>query len=336
MSISRFSGLTNTQILEEGRKIAANIEAEVSQVIYGPELRGLVKILILSLFADGHVLVRAPIGLGKTLTCAALARTIGGVTKKRQFTPDMLPSELTGFPFYNQKLQEFVIRHGPLHGTNVFLADEINRSTPKTQSALLSAMEEQHLTIDNQIHELELLFVVLATRNPMEHEGTFGLPEAQLDRFFAQRTIERVSKETILRILSDKDYWRSAANRLDRVKQVTTPEEILAIREAIFNTIHVEEKSGNINEYIEGLVAATWEHPLVKYGSSPRGAINLKKAATVVAFMEGDKFVLPDYVRCYAVDILAHRIFMTAEARLDQEQSAAKIIEEVINAVKPD
>ena len=229
-------------VLTQGRIIASAMETEVKKVVYGPQLHALTDILILAVFADSHLVVRAPVGLAKTLACTALAQTIGGVFTKRQFRPDMLPSELSGFEIFNQQPQEFEVRHGPLFGANVFLADEINRGTPKAQAALLEAMEERHLTVGKYVYPLEQVFLVLATRNPMEHEGTYNLPEAQLDRFLAQPVIRTINEDTGMQVLSDPDFWRSASARLQRVERVTTPEEIVAVREAIFTKIHVEER----------------------------------------------------------------------------------------------
>lgn len=333
--ISRFSKLDSHEILQKGREVARNMETEIFKVVYGPELHALTDILIMAVFADCHVVVRAHVGLGKSLACSALAHTIGGTFNKRQFRPDMLPMELSGFEFYNQQTQAFEIHHGPLYGANVFLADEINRGTPKAQAALLEAMEEKHLTVGKIVYPLEPVFLVLATRNPMEHEGTYDLPEAELDRFMAQPIINDISEETGLQVLGDKDFWRSAGSRLTRVNTVTSPEEIMAIREAIFTTIRTEK---DLDRYILKLVRATWKHPLVAYGSSPRGAINLKKAAIVAAFLAGHEYAIPEDVQRFAVDILAHRIFMKPEARIDQDSksTAAAIIKEVVNANKPE
>ncbi len=332
---SRFSNLNNQGVLALGRQVAAAIQTEVKKVVYGPELSALTDILILAVFADSHLVVRAPVGLAKTLACTALAQALGGVFNKRQFRPDMLPSELSGFEIYNQQTLQFEVRHGPLFGANIFLADEINRGTPKAQAALLEAMEERHLTVGNNVYKLEPVFLVLATRNPMEHEGTYQLPEAQLDRFLAQPVINNITEETGLEVLSDTDFWRPAGDRLQRVKTVTTPEEIVAIREAIFTGIHVEPR---LDRYIWRLREATWNHNLVAYGSSPRGAINLKKAAMVAAFRAGREFAAPEDVAKYAIDVLAHRIFLKPEVRYDPQlaKSPAQVVREVLDAVKPD
>ena len=322
-------------LLARGREVSSAIEKEISKVVYGEELRSLVDILILGLFADGHIGTQAPVGLAKTLACNALSAAIGGVSRKRQFRPDMLPSEISGFEVYNQKTQEFEVRHGPLYGTNIFLADELNRGTPKAQAALLEAMEERYLTIGSEVHPLPLVFLVLATWNPMEHEGTYLLPEAQLDRFFARPVIRNVGEGTGMQVLADPDFWRIAEKRLTRVQSVTKPAEIVAIREAIFTTVHVEPR---LDRYIWRLRDATWNHEMVKYGSSPRGAINLKKAAMVAAFREGSAYVTPEHVRKYAVDVLAHRVFMKPEHRFDPDRalSPADIIREVLDEVRYD
>jgi MoxR-like ATPase len=196
-------------------------------------------------------------------------------------------------------------------------------------------MEERHLTIGSKVYKLKGVFMVLATRNPMEHEGTYQLPEAQLDRFFAQPIIRNISEETGLEVLNDVDFWRSSSDRLARVGQVTTPEEILAIREAIFTGIHVEPR---LDRYIWRIRDATWNHELVEFGSSPRGPINLKKAAMVAAFRAGREFATPEDVQRYAIDVLAHRIFMKPEIRYDpaRAKSPADVVREVLDVVKPD
>ncbi|GMR19186.1 MAG: AAA family ATPase [Patescibacteria group bacterium] len=338
MSMSRrnkLADLSSQEVLVEGRKITKAIEAEIAKVVFGDELKVLVDVLILGVFADGHIVTRAPVGLAKTLACNALAQALGGIARKRQFRPDMLPSELSGFEIYNQKTREFEVRHGPLYGTNIFLADEINRGTPKAQAALLEAMEERYLTIGSEVHHLEPVFLVLATRNPMEHEGTYTLPEAQMDRFFAQPVISNISEKTGMMVLADPDFWRSASARLERINAVTSPQEIFALREAIFAGVGVDER---LDRYIWRLRDATWKHSMVAYGSSPRGAINLKKAAMVTAFRKGRDYATPEDVQRYAVDVLAHRVFMKPEYRHDPDRatSPADIIHEVLENVRYD
>lgn len=323
------------QILDRGREIALAIETEIRKVIYGPELQPLINVLILAVFADGHVVVRASVGTAKTFTCHALARTIGGTFSKTLFTPDMLPAQITGFMKYNEKTQEFEVEHGPLFRANVFLADEINRATPEAQSAMLGPMGSRELTIGRNVYPLEKVFVVLATRNQIEHEGTYDLPEAQLDRFLAQPVVGDISVETTNAILSAPDFWRRQSARLERVQPVTTPDEIVAIREVIFTSIHVEDR---LRDYISRLVVATKSHPAVKYGSSPRGAECLQIAAMIAAFRAGREYATPEDVQQYAVDILAHRVFIKPEIRLDPDKfkSGGQVVREVLNVVRYD
>lgn len=331
---SRFAGMSDEETLKLGRQIVTAISTEISKVVYGPEMKSLTDIMIMALLADSHVVVRAPVGMAKTLACNALAQTIGGTFNKRQFRPDMLASEISGSTTYNQKTHSYETRHGPLVGANVFLADEINRATPKSQSALLEAMEERYVTVDKNVFPLEPVFIVLATRNPIEHEGTYDLPEAQLDRFMAQPTIDGISEDTEMRVLTDIDYWRRSSHRLTKVQAVTSPEEILVLREAIFTGVHVEPR---LSRYFVRLAEATRTHRHVEYGSSPRGPINLQKAATISAFLSGRNYATPkDVTQALFVNVMAHRIFLKQSARYDTANpvSAAGVAREVFDAVK--
>lgn len=339
------------EVLKRGRQVDLAIKAEVAKVVFGSENDLLVDVLITALFADGHVLVEAPVGLGKTLTCRALAKTIGCRFSRIQFLPDTLPSEVSGYRHFNQETRKNEVHHGPLYHPeypiNIVLADEINRATPKTQAALLEAMGESQITIEGETYLLADPFIVLATQNPIEHDGTYPLPEAELDRFLARAVVNGTSRDTMATVLADKDYWRHIRSRLERIQPVTTPEEIVAIREAIFTHVYVEER---LDHYICNLTEATGRHPLVAFGSSPRGAINLKKVAQVAAFRAGVReqvlpsgqiirgyFVTPEDVQGYAIPVLAHRIFMRPEARFSQHPtSPAQIVQEVLDAVKPD
>jgi MoxR-like ATPase len=339
------------EILRRGHLVDQAIQAEVGKVVFGSENKLLVDILITALFADGHVLVEAPVGLGKTLTCRALARTIGCRFSRISFLPDMLPSEVSGYRHFNQETRVNEVHHGPLFHpelpVNIVLADEINRATPKTQAALLEAMGEGQITIEGVTYRLADPFMVLATENPIEHDGTYPLPEAQLDRFMARAVINGTSADTMKTVLADKDYHRRIGPRLERIQPVTTPEEIVAIREAIFDNVYVE---GRLADYIWNLTEATGRHPSVAFGASPRGAINLKMAAQVAAFRAGIReqtlpsgqiikgyFVTPKDVQDLATTVLAHRIFMKPEARFSQyPTSPAQIVQEILHAVKPD
>lgn len=323
---------SDIDLLNRGREVIKAIEAEVAKVVYGPEIQAMIDaIIVAGIFGDGHVVVCGNIGLGKTLGCGALAKTIDGVFNKVNFTPDMLPSVLTGFPFFNQETGKFEIEHGPLLGTNIFLADEINRGTPKTQSALLSAMEERQLVIRRQTFKLEPVFIVLATRNPMEHEGTYPLPEAQLDRFLVQHNVLPISEETELKVLADPDFWRAPSDRLQRVQPVTNPAEIVDIRNAIFKTITVEPR---FDMYLSRFRQETWKDPLVQFGSSIRGSINLKKVAMVLAFRAGRDYATYDDIKRFVLDVIPHRTFLKPSAKPEHDTSAVEVIEQLLQKVK--
>lgn len=332
---NKLVGLPPEEVLVQGRQLVEEMHREVAKVVFGPEMKGFIDFLILAVLADGHVVARANVGIGKTLGCTAIAQTIAGRFTKRQFRPDMLPSEISGFEIYNEEKRRFEIHHGPLYKTNIFLADEINRGTPKAQAALLEAMEERHLTISDRVFPLEEIFLILATRNPIEHEGTYDLPEAQLDRFFGQPDIADPSEETGLLILGDQEYWKAARVRLERVNPVMTPADLMTLRRAIFESVNVEER---IDRYVWRLREATWKHPAIAYGSSPRGPINLKKAGTILAYLEGSDYVTPKHVKEKAVEIMAHRIFMKPEHQRTYggKLRAADIIREILQNVHYD
>lgn len=328
--LSRFQ--TDDQILVEGLKLLNDVQSEIARFVFGDEIRKLVEFLLMAGLANGHVLIRAHLGIGKTKTCRALARAIAGVAKRSQFRPDMLPSEISGYKVWNPKTETWEIRHGPLFGTNIYLADEINRAGPKTQSALLEAMEERVLSIEGEGYPLEPLFLVLATRNPIEHEGTYELPEAQLDRFFGQPGIDYPSEETQLQVLKgdDKEAWAEDRELLNRITPKMTPEDILILRKAIVKDIYVDEE---IMRYAIRLGLATWDHKAIEVGASTRGAKNLVRAAKIAAFLEEEEFVTPEHIRRYAVEILAHRIFMKPSERARGEFKAVGIIEEILKDV---
>ncbi len=263
----------------------------------------------------------------------------------------MMPQDISGKPMYNMRTGKEEIFHGPVVGTNVLVADEINRATPKAQAALLEAMEEKQVTIGKHLFSLEKVFIVLATRNPIERDGTYDLPEAQLDRFGFQPHIESWSPETGMTMLADPKYYLDVSDRLGQVQKVISLSEIINLREAIFKKFYVEPR---LDRYIVDLCLATHNDESVEHGSSPRGAIMLKKAATVAAFLEGRgydgtrkyfeklnvvipgfNFVVPEDVRTYAVDVLAHRIFLFPKARYDDKKiTPAGVIEKVLREVE--
>lgn len=321
----------NTEtLLTRGRKVAQAIEDEIGKVVFGSEIEKLKQMLVIALYTDSHLMVRAHIGFGKTTTLECFAHTFGGSFRKIQFTADTHPNHIKGHDYYNQRKNEYEYRPGLANNAHIVLVDEFNRAPAETQSALLEIMQERRVVVGNNIYHLNEPFLVVATRNPIEYEGTHDVSEAVLDRFIGQATIPMVSKATLLQIVADKDYWRRTTNRIKRVEQVTNPEEILAFREAIYGSVEVSQ---DIDNYIADLVLATWEHKYVRVGSSPRAMSFLRQAATIVAFRNKRYYVIPDDVERHAVDILAHRIFMTPEGRF--ETNSREIIAEILKNVRP-
>jgi MoxR-like ATPase len=281
--------------------------ANVEQAIVGK--RREVELAVAALLAGGHILIEDVPGVGKTVLAKALARTFGGSFKRIQFTPDLLPSDVTGVAIYNQRSGQFEFRPGPVMA-NVVLADEINRGTPKTQSALLEAMEERQLSVDGQTYLLESPFLVLATQNPIEYEGTFPLPEAQLDRFMIRINLGYPSRVDELAILERV----SAAERrhpVESLGQVVAIEQLTALQASAAN-VYV---GSHVREYVVAVVGATRDHPEVYLGASPRGSLALFRMAQALALLRGRDYVLPDDVKALAEAALAHRMILAPGAR---------------------
>jgi len=298
------------EVAEFGRQMMENI----GSVMVGKETA--TRMLLVALLSGGHVLVEDVPGVGKTMLARALAASIGGSFSRIQCTPDLLPSDITGLSVYDQRAGDFVFRPGPLM-SQIVLADEINRATPLTQSSLLEAMGEGQVTVDGQTYRLEQPFLVMATQNPVEFEGTFPLPEAQLDRFFLSLSLGYPSVSQEKEVL----YRLQERHPIEDVAPVTSPEQVRLLQQAI-TKVYVEE---SVAEYLVRLVQATRTHPQVQLGASPRGSLALFRAAQALAALEGRDYVLPDDVKQLAVPVLAHRLTLKADSILRGVQPAAVV-----------
>jgi len=300
---------------------ATKIRANVGTVIVGKD--DVIDLALVALLCEGHILFEDVPGIGKTTLAKALARSLACAFRRIQFTPDLLPSDVTGLAVYNQKTQEFEFRAGPLM-TQILLADEINRATPRTQSALLEAMQERQITVDGATRVLPRPFLVLATQNPIELEGTFPLPEAQVDRFFIRLELGYPSEEEENAILLRFER----ADPLETLQPVVNAETILEMQRVV-RTVRVE---ASVREYIIAIVRATRAHTSVELGASPRGSLYLYRAAQAYAALRGRDFVIPDDVKHLTPFILTHRLILSAQTRL-RGRDARQIVREVVEQV---
>ena len=304
------------------RRIAAErILSNVDRVIIGKAQE--TRLALVCLLARGHLLIEDVPGVGKTMLARALARSTGCTFQRIQFTPDLLPSDVTGVSVFNQGTRDFEFRPGPIMA-QVVLTDEINRATPKTQSALLEAMEERQITVDGVTHRVPDPFMVMATQNPIEYEGTFPLPEAQLDRFLMRIRLGYPSPTDEVLILDAQQ----SAHPIESLEVVTSAAEVLELQEAV-REIYVDPL---IKQYVVTLVNATREHESVYLGASPRGSLSLMHAAQAYAMLDGRDFVQPDDVKLLAEPTLAHRVLVSPGARVRNIDSA-QVIEESISRV---
>lgn len=282
-----------------------------------------IRLTVTGLLCQGHILIEDVPGTGKTMLAKSIARSIGGKFNRIQFTPDMLPSDVTGVSIFNQKTNEFEFRQGPIVA-QIVLTDEINRATPKTQAALLEAMEEHQITVDGKTYLLPEPFLVLATQNPIEYEGTFPLPEAQMDRFLLRISLGYPATNYEVRMLTNQQFHHP----IDDLEQVIEIAELLKAQEAVRRVTVTDE----IKRYIVDLVETTRAHGEIYLGASPRGSLALFRTSQARAAILGREYVLPDDVKALAVPALAHRLIVGSAARI-REVDAVDIIEEVLEKV---
>jgi MoxR-like ATPase len=309
-----------TTIQETGEKVAANVE----RVIIGK--RQEVRLTLVALLCRGHLLIEDVPGTGKTMLAKAVAKSLGCSFRRIQFTPDLLPSDVTGLSIYNQKTQEFEFRPGPIMA-QVVLADEINRATPKTQSSLLECMEEHQATIDGTTYTMPEPFLVIATQNPIEYEGTFALPEAQLDRFMLRIRLGYPSMADEVTILDEQKI----SHPLDELEEVLSVEELRELQAAV-RKIYVDP---SVAEYIVRLVNATRTHPDVYLGASPRGSLALYRTGQALAALAGRDYVIPDDIKALAESALAHRVIIKTSSSM-HDIDPRQVIAELLNTVAVD
>ena len=307
--------------MSDPKDIASQIIENVERVIVGKHAT--VQLAIVGLLCQGHLLIEDVPGVGKTMLAKSLARSIGCQFRRIQFTPDMLPSDVTGVRIFDQRTREFVFQPGPIQA-NIVLADEINRATPKTQAALLEAMEERQVTIDGETHVLDEPFMVFATQNPIEYEGTFPLPEAQLDRFLLRLRLGYPDAQDEINVLDSQQR----VHPIEALGQVVSAEELVTAQRAI-REIYVDVL---VKSYIVEIVSRTRKHADVYLGASPRGSLTLFRSAQALAALDGRDYVIPDDIKTLAPFGLAHRMIVSPSARI-KDVDAESIIRDILNAV---
>jgi len=305
----------------------AHILNELRKVIVGQD--EVIEQILVAVLAEGHALIEGVPGTAKTLTVKTLARIIGAQFSRIQFTPDLMPSDITGTNVFNMQTTEFSMRHGPIF-TDILLADEINRTPPKTQAALLEAMEERQTTIDGERYQLSPLFTVLATENPIEYEGTYPLPEAQLDRFLLKIIIDYPSPEAELEIVARWDQGFNS-RRLEQI-DVLPLGDVSAIQHCRAEIRAMRMEPG-VQKYIVEVIRKTRSHPTILYGASPRASVALLLCSKALAAIRGRDFVTPDDIRDVSAPVLRHRLALRAEAELDGATTDA-VISDIIKTVE--
>ena len=307
--------------MSDVQAVTTRLVDNIERVIIGK--RGPVQLTVLGLLAQGHILIEDVPGTGKTVLAKSVARSVGCEFQRIQFTPDMLPTDVTGVSVFNQKTREFEFRPGPIHA-QIVLADEINRATPKTQSALLEAMEEHQVTVDGTTYPLDQPFMVLATQNPIEYEGTFPLPEAQLDRFMLRIELGYPGKEEEIEVFDRQQF----VHPVDQLEQVVSTEELQVAQKAI-REIYLDSL---VKEYIVEITRRTRIHPDVYLGASPRGGLAIYRLSQARAAMFGRDYVLPDDVKALAESALGHRIIVGPAARI-KDIEPSTIVQDILDNV---
>lgn len=309
--------MDHNNVSEFGKRVLEN----VSHAIVGKQLE--IEQMLVAVLSDGHILLEDVPGVGKTMLARAMAISLGCSFSRIQCTPDLLPSDVTGVSIYDQKSGDFVFRKGPVMA-QIVLVDEINRATPRTQSSLLECMGEGQVTVDGETHQLAKPFMVLATQNPVEYEGTFPLPEAQLDRFFMKLSLGYPNfdeENTILQKLQEH-------HPIDSLEPCATPSQVREIQ-VLTRKVFLER---SVREYVVRLTQATRKHPAVLLGASPRGSLALFRASQVLASLRGRDYVLPDDIKALAIPILAHRIMLKPENQL-RGVTSEQIVSSLLNSV---
>jgi len=308
-------------MMQKAQEVAEKVITNVEKVIVGKHDE--VQLTLLALLCQGHLLIEDVPGVGKTMLAKSIARSIGCTFRRIQFTPDMLPSDVTGVSVFNQKTREFEFRPGPVMA-QIVLTDEINRATPKTQSALLECMEERQVTVDGTTYPMARPFLVLATQNPIEYEGTFPLPEAQLDRFMMRINLGYPSPKDEITMMDSQQY----VHPVEAIGQVVDVEELLEARETV-KGIYIDD---SVKEYIVAVVGETRKHSDVYLGASPRGSLALYRTSQARAALLGRDYVIPDDIKALAQVTLSHRLIIGPSARIKNVDPKA-VVEEIISSV---
>ena len=306
---------------DTARELAQKIIDNIERVIVGKSRA--VELGVIALMCEGHALIEDVPGVGKTMLARSIARSVGATFKRIQFTPDLLPSDVTGVSIYNQQTGEFEFREGPIIAQMV-LADEVNRATPKTQSAMLEAMDERQVTVEGITHIVPSPFMVMATQNPVEYEGTFPLPEAQLDRFLLIISLGYPTIEEELEIIERQQM----AHPIESLESVATAQEVMDLQRTI-RTIYVDDL---VKEYIVNLADATRSHPDISLGASPRASLAMYRGGQAIALIRGRDFVLPDDVKDLAQSMLSHRIIVSPAARM-RGVSRPEIVDAILEQI---